>query len=83
MGVTLIYDLRQTIAIENWDNYIDIDERNLKNANAVEGGAFLGLEYLKKIDTKFNIGLKTRVYYLISTNNLEAITLTPTLTYNF
>lgn len=83
VGVMLIYDLRQTIAIENWDNYIDIDERNLKNANAVEGGAFLGLEYSKKIDSKFNIGLKTRVYYLISTNNLEAISLTPTLTYYF
>lgn len=83
IGVILIYDLKQTLAIENWDNYIDIDESNFKNANSVEGGTFLGLEYSKKIDTKFNIGLKAKVYYLISTNYLEAVSLTPTLTYNF
>lgn len=83
IGVILLYDLKQEIAMENWDNYINIDERNFKNANSVEGGTFLGIEYSKRIDNKFNLGLKAKLYYLISTNYLEAISLTPTLTYHF
>ena len=82
IGVMEIYDSKQTITIEDL-NSIRIDESNFKNDNSVEGGVFLGLGCTKKIDTKFDIGIKARVYYLISTSSLEAVTLTPTLTYHF
>jgi hypothetical protein len=59
------------------------EERNYDNSNLEEAGVLLGLHYFKKIDTKFDFGVKTRVYYLISTSSFEAITITPTLRYNF
>lgn len=59
------------------------EERNYKTYKLEEGGAFVGFHYSKKIDTKFDLGIKSRLYYLISTNSFEAITLTPTLTYHF
>ena len=59
------------------------EERNYDNSNLEEGGVLWGLHYFKKIDSKFDFGVKTRVYYLISTASLEAITITPTLRYNF
>jgi hypothetical protein len=62
---------------------IIIDERNKKNSGLEEGGIFLGLQYSRKIDTRFNLGIKSRIYYLVSVQTLEAITLTPTLSYNF
>jgi hypothetical protein len=83
VGGVLIYDVGQTINIENWDNYLSIEQNDFKNSKSVQGGVFLGFEYLKKLDTKFSLGLKTRGYYLISTSSFEAITLTPTLTYHF
>lgn len=82
IGVMEIYDSKQTITMEDF-NSIRIDESNFKNDNSVEGGVFLGLGCTKKIDTKFDLGIKARIYYLISTNSLEAVTLTPTLTYHF
>ena len=60
-----------------------VEERNYKSYKLEEGGVFVGFHYSKKIDTKFDLGIKSRVYYLISTNSFEAITLTPTLTYHF
>ena len=60
-----------------------VEERNYKTNKLEEGGLFIGFQYLKKIDTKFDLGIKSRVYYTISTNSFEAITLTPTLTYHF
>ena len=59
------------------------EERNYDNSNLEEGGVLWGLHYFKKIDTKFDFGVKTRVYYLLSTSSFEAITITPTLRYNF
>jgi hypothetical protein len=59
------------------------EERDFKHNKLEEGGVFIGFHYFKKIDTKFDLGIKGRVYYLISTSSFEAITLTPTLTYHF
>ncbi len=74
---------QQEIGIENFANLILIDERNSKNSNLEEGGVFAGVHFQKKVDTKFELGLKLRAYYLISVSTFEALTLTPTLTYNF
>lgn len=82
-GFTLIYDVQQVITLENWDNYISINENNFKNSNAVEGGVFFGASWQAKIDTRFDLGLKARIYYLVSTNELECVSLSPTLTYHF
>ena len=60
-----------------------IEERNYKSYKLEEGGTFIGFHYSKKIDTKFDLGIKSRVYFLISTGTFEAVTLTPTLTYHF
>ena len=59
------------------------EERSFKHYKLEEGGAFIGLQYQKKIDTKFYLGIKSRLYYTISTGEMEAITLTPTLSYHF
>ncbi len=59
------------------------EERNYDNSNLEEAGVLWGLHYFTKIDTKFDFGVKTRVYYTLSTVSMEAITITPTLRYNF
>jgi hypothetical protein len=74
---------QQEIDLSNFSNTISFEERNYKNNKLEEGGAFFGIHYSKKIDSKFELGIKSRVYYLISTNEFEAITLTPTLSYSF
>jgi hypothetical protein len=74
---------QQEIEIANYVNAVYIQERNYKTYHLEEAGVFVGLQYTKQIDTKFDLGIKSRCYYLISTNSFEAITLTPTLTYHF
>ena len=74
---------QQEIGIENFANQILIKERKYKNSKLEEGGVFAGIHFQKKVDTKFELGLKLRAYYLISISTFEALTLTPTLTYNF
>jgi hypothetical protein len=74
---------QQEIQIENFSNAIIVDERNLKNSGLNEAGFFGGVEYSKKIDTKFEVGIRIRGYYLATANTFEAITFTPTLRYFF
>ncbi len=62
---------------------VSFQERDFKHYNLEEGGAFLGIHFFKKIDTKFDLGIRSSVYYTISVTSFEAITLTPTLTYHF
>ena len=74
---------QQEIEISNYLNEIRVEERNFKNSNLEELGLALGVEYQRKIDTHFDLGLQVKAYYLITVETLEAITLTPTLTYRF
>ena len=62
---------------------LGLEERNFKNSRLEEGGAFLGIQYQAKIDNHFYLGIRSRVYYVITANYFEAVTLTPTLTYEF
>jgi hypothetical protein len=62
---------------------LGLEERNFKNSRLEEGGAFLGLQYQAKIDNHFYLGIRSRVYYIISANYFETVTLTPTLSYVF
>ena len=81
-GIVEVYTSDQDIRMESY-NSISIEESNFKNDHSVEGGVFLGLGCTRKIDTKFDIGIKARAYYLISIRYLEFVSLTPTLTYHF
>ena len=83
LGLFYLRMNQQEVELSNFSNSISFEERNYKNSKLEEGGAFFGVHFSKKIDTNFELGIKSRVYYLISTNEFEAITLTPSLSYNF
>lgn len=83
IGVVLATMHQQEISIENFDNQVIIDERNFKNSRLQEAGIFGGFHFQKKIDSKLELGIRVRGYYLISVQTFEALTLTPTLTYTF
>lgn len=83
IGVVIATMHQQEISIENFDNQVLIDERNFKNSKLQEAGVFGGVHFQKKIDTKLELGLRIRAYYLVSVQTFEALTLTPTLTYTF
>ncbi|WP_288095236.1 hypothetical protein, partial [Hydrotalea sp.] len=74
---------QQEISLENYNNLINLAERNYKNNGLEEGGIFVGLGYFKPIDRHFSLGIRSRVYFLISTGTFEAVTLTPALSYHF
>lgn len=82
-GVFYLRSNQQEIDISQSRREILIEERNFSNSRLEEGGIFIGLSYMKKIDTKFRLGIKSRLYYLASTNSVEALTLTPVLLYSF
>lgn len=83
LGAVIATMDQQEISIENFSNQIIIEERNFKNSKLQELGVFAGIQFKKKIDTKIDLGLRIRGYYLASVQTFEAITLTPTLTYKF
>ncbi|TAH07917.1 MAG: hypothetical protein EAZ12_08205 [Sphingobacteriia bacterium] len=64
-------------------NSVSFGQRNWKNSKLEEGGAFVGIKFEKYIDKKIALGIKSRVYYIVTADQLESITLTPTLTYHF
>lgn len=74
---------QQEIAIEEFLNQVIVEERDFKNSALAEIGVLAGVHVDKAIDTHFKIGVKARIYYLVSSGNLEAFSVAPTLTYNF
>jgi hypothetical protein len=83
IGIFYTRTIQQEIELANYANSIFLDERNFKNSRLNELGAFFGVHYSKQIDTKFELGIQSRIYYEISSDILAQITLTPTLTYHF
>jgi hypothetical protein len=69
--------------IELLGNSIYIRELNTKNAGFNELGIFIGFQYSHAIDTHFDLGVQSRLFYEITTGILSQVTLTPTLTYHF
>lgn len=69
--------------IELIDNSINIWERNKANAGMNELGIFIGFQYSRKIDTHFELGIQSRLFYVVTAVFLDQVTLTPTLTYHF
>lgn len=79
-----IYYLRSKMQeIDISPDGVMLDERNFKNSKVEDGGALIGVHYFKKIDTKFDLGIKTRASISLAMGIMDAITLTPTLRYNF
>jgi hypothetical protein len=74
---------QQEITVMPLYSAVTMDERNYKNSRLEEGGVFLGVAYSHRIDTRFSLGIKSRLYYTLSTNSMESLTLTPSLTYHF
>lgn len=60
-----------------------LDERDNPNNNLNEAGILGGLNYEKKIDTKFIGGINITGYYLASTSTYETTYLTGSLAYQF
>lgn len=82
-GLVYARMLQQEIDISGNPPGIVLEERNFKSYGLEEGGVFIGIQHSWPIDNHFELGIRTKVFYLISVNTLEAITLTPTLTYTF
>lgn len=82
-GIFYVIPHQQEIGLENFSNRILIDERNQQNSNLNEAGIFAGIGFSKKIDNQFELGIRARVYYILTAGYFENITLTPTLTYYF
>jgi hypothetical protein len=80
LGLYYLRSQQQEIGI---GNNVAFEQRNFANSYLEEGGISAGFHYKIKVDTHFDFGIRSRIYYLISTNELEAISLTPTLTYRF
>ncbi len=80
IGLFYLRSQQQEVSI---GNSVLFDQRNWKNSKLEEGGAFVGFKFEKFIDKKIALGIKSRVYYTISVDQLESIALTPTLTYHF
>ncbi|MEX8546476.1 MAG: hypothetical protein V5804_02640 [Mucilaginibacter sp.] len=82
-GVTIMTSQQQEITLENYANEINIQERNSRNSGLMEGGVFGGFSYTKQIEKRFELGIKARVYYMVSLGSFEAVTLTPSVAYKF
>ena len=83
-GIFYLRSNQQEILIKDRPNGgISYEERNYKNSYLEEGGVFLGVQFSRYIDTKFELGIRTRIYFLISTVEFNNLTLTPVLTYHF
>ncbi len=82
-GIVYAQMNQQELVFDNWDNRISIQERNFRNSYLEEAGFFGGFQYSKLIDTKFEIGIRVRAYYLATADIFEAITFTSTLLYRF
>ncbi len=80
LGLYYLRTQQQEIII---GNYVAFEQRNYANSYLEDGGISAGFQYKIKIDTHFDFGIRSRIYYTVSNNQLEAISLTPTLAYRF
>lgn len=83
LGIVYATTSQQEIEINNYIKEVIIQERDFRHNGLEEAGMTAAIEYTRKLDTHFEIGLQVKAYYLMSVQTLEAITLTPTLAYRF
>ncbi len=82
-GVFYLRSNQQEISISQTRREILFEERNFNKNKLEEGGFYIGASYMVNIDTKVRLGIKSRLYYLVSTNTFETLTFTPALSYTF
>lgn len=91
VGVLYLAAQQQEITIDEVPNEagdgslveVYVQDRNKKNSGMEEAGVFAGFSFARPIGERFSLGIKTRGYFLVSTGTFEAITLTPSLRYDF
>lgn len=81
VGIYYVKPVQQEIEVTN--NSINIWERKKSNAHLNDLGVYLGFQYSRKIDTHFDLGVQSRIFYEVTTGILSQVTLTPTLAYHF
>ena len=59
------------------------EERSYKRNRLEEGGAFLGLGYKYQLAKNVGVGVQSNLYFTISTNRFELLSLTPTVSFDF
>ncbi|HMP92588.1 MAG TPA: hypothetical protein PKD90_06940 [Phnomibacter sp.] len=59
------------------------EERSYKRNRLEEGGAFLGFGYKYQLAKSVGIGVQSNLYFTISTNSFELLSLTPTVSFEF
>jgi hypothetical protein len=69
--------------IELTSNRINIWERKKSNTHLNDLGVYMGVQYSHAIDTHFDLGVQSRIFYEVTTGILSQVTLTPTLIYHF
>jgi hypothetical protein len=82
-GVCYVRSQLQEISFPIQRNGVLFEERNVKNSGMEEAGVFAGFKASWKIDNKFRLGIRSRIFYLASVSTLECISITPTLSYEF
>ncbi len=81
--IGLFYSRQIQQSIDLFSSTVRIAEAKYNPGRFNELGAFIGIQYAKRIDTKFDLGIQSRLFYEFTSNILSQITLTPTLTYHF
>jgi hypothetical protein len=79
-GIYYVVPVQQEIELIG--NSINIWERS-KDFGFEELGVFIGFQYSRKIDTHFELGIQSRLFYEFTSNIFSQVTLNPTLTYHF
>jgi hypothetical protein len=85
VGIYYLRPIQQEIDIysSSSDLNIFIQDRRHKNHNLNEGGALMEVAYEKIVQQKFRLGIKTQLFYTISTAQFESISLYPYIKYTF
>lgn len=84
IGISHATFQQSEIIISPAANFVAIDERNNENYNLSEGFVNLGFQYNIYREGNFDIGIKTKTYFVASAGfELEVWSLAPTLKYHF
>ena len=82
-GLVYLTTQQQEFELDRATRDVMLNERNFSRNRLAEGGVYGGVQYLRRIDSRFRAGVKLRVYYLVSVASFETLALTPTLTFSF
>lgn len=84
-GLFYVRPLQQEVEISDnqFRRGVLFEERAYKRYRLEEGGAFMGLGYKYQLAKNVGIGVQSNLYFTISTNSFELLSLTPTVSFEF